>query len=624
LWEALGNRERADHCRIEVLKREGKYAEAGRLYLAGKSYQDALACFGKAGDFAAMAKIYLRPLRKVREAAACFEQASNHIAAARLYRRLKSYDKAADLFFRGGDSKSAEILWKKTGRASQLLALYEQTGQQEKLLAIYEAQENFDKAVKALKAFKDKSRISREAEDLFTRRKYFRALVRFAALEDHARTAECHLRLKHSDEAVRYFKLAGDFQGAGTIYQNLKDYRSAVECFLKSEADEKNGYPLAGQAARKARDIRWVFTQARSLFEAGLYKKALALFSILSYAHPEIGICLLRMNDEAGTLKAWSRITHYQDYYRLIDICLSHDAVSQGGQFLLNKFRTALSEGILGLSYDLIGFKLVDFMDEYFAQAREPEEARIWGRFLARFDFKATFWKKSLTYLEHGEDTGALIDLIGRLDLFNRTAYLEIKKQWKKEIPGLEEREDWDGLALRDYFLNGGRRIPEFLQKMTISAGNFVFFLLGEDQSFDAAVDWCARNNRLPEAWERCAKWKRYARAALICERAGYPEKAAEFYVSARQPEKAASIFIGLGKFHKAGDAFYKRGEFAEALALYEMQKPPDKRRLARTHEKMGDFAAALNLWKEAGDKRAAEKCRSLWERSRQRRLFNH
>jgi tetratricopeptide (TPR) repeat protein len=272
----------------------------------------------------------------------------------------------------------------------------------------------------------------------------------------------------------------------------------------------------------------------------------------------------------------------------------------------------------------LIGSKLVDFMDAYFAKARQPEETRTWGRFLARFDFEGTFWKKSFSYLELGGDTGALIDFIERLDFFNRRAYLEIKKQWKKEMRGLEEREDWDGLALRDYFLNEGRRIPEFLRKMTVGAGNYVFFLFEEDQFFNAAVDWCARNNRLTEAWEKCAKWKRYARAALICERAGCPEKAAEYYVSARQPEKAASIYVGLGKFHKAGDAFYKRGVFAEALALYEMQKPPDKRRLARTHEKMGDFAAALNLWNEAGDKRAAEKCRARWERSRQGRLFNH
>ena len=624
LWEALGNRERSDHCRIEVLKREGKYAEAGRLYLAGKSYQDALACFGKAGDFAAMAEIYLRRLRKIKEAAACFEKASNHLAAARLYRRLKSYDKAADLFFRGGDSKSAEILWKKTGRASQLLALYEQTGQQEKLLAIYEAQENFDKSVKALKAFKDKSRIGREAGDLFARRKYFRALIRFTALEDHAGTAECHLRLKHGDEAARYFKLAGDFESAGMIYQNRKDYKSAMECFLKSEADEKSGYPMAKQAARKVRDIRWVCMQGRNLFETGLYQKALALFSILGYAHPEIGICLMRMNDEAGALKAWSQVTRFEDYTRLIDICLSQDAVPQGGQFLIEKCRTALIRGNLGLPYDLIGSKLVDFMDAYFAKARQPEETRTWGRFLARFDFDGTFWKKSFSYLELGGDTDALIDFIERLDFFNRRAYLEIKKQWKKEMRGLEEREDWDGLALRDYFLNEGRRIPEFLRKMTVGAGNYVFFLFEEDQFFNAAVDWCARNNRFPEAWEMCAKWKRYARAALICERAGCPEKAAEYYVSARQPEKAASIYVGLGKFHKAGDAFYKRGVFAEALALYEMQKPPDKRRLARTHEKMGDFAAALNLWNEAGDKRAAEKCRARWERSRQGRLFNH
>jgi len=100
------------------------------------------------------------------------------------------------------------------------------------------------------------------------------------------------------------------------------------------------------------------------------------------------------------------------------------------------------------------------------------------------------------------------------------------------------------------------------LQKMTISAKNFVFFLLGENPYFEAAVDWCTRNNRLPEAWEMCAKWKEYDRAALLCERAGSPERAAGFYVLARQHGKAASICADLGKFNQAGDVFYKLGEF--------------------------------------------------------------
>lgn len=80
-----------------------------------------------------------------------------------------------------------------------------------------------------------------------------------------------HLK-KNKEEAIRYFKLAGDFQAAGMIYQDLKDYTNAVDCFLKSETGEKDGYCLAKQAARKVRDIQSVYKQAKSLFDAGLYK----------------------------------------------------------------------------------------------------------------------------------------------------------------------------------------------------------------------------------------------------------------------------------------------------------------------------------------------------------------
>ena len=70
---------------------------------------------------------------------------------------------------------------------------------------------------------------------MLTRKKYFRALVRYYILDDFKKTAECHLGMKQHGEAIKYFKLAGDFYSAANIYSKNKDYKNALENFLNSK-----------------------------------------------------------------------------------------------------------------------------------------------------------------------------------------------------------------------------------------------------------------------------------------------------------------------------------------------------------------------------------------------------
>ena len=51
---------------------------------------------------------------------------------------------------------------------------------------------------------------------------------------------------------------------------------------------------------------------------------------------------------------------------------------------------------------------------------------------------------------------------------------------------------------------------------------------------------------------------------------------------------------------------------------MYQRQSPPNKKKMAKTYERMENYEEALKLWKETGDKKGQTKCQKNLEIRRQ------
>ena len=621
LWEKLKNEGRAFRCQVELYKKEGEHQKAGDLYLEKGMHREAVPCFRKSGDFIKLAEIYLHHLNNVREAAECLEQAHDYERAAGLYSRLKSLEKAAELYWKGGNYSQAEALWRKTRNNRRLIELYQKTGQNEKLLSIYEKQKDFEKITKCLRTFKDKSGLARDAEKLFGQRKYFLALTRFSVLEDHRRTAECHLRLKNYEEAVRLFKSAGDFYSAGKACEKNREFKRALENYLDSEEDRKNDFPLARKTARKILDDRWLYHLGKDLFDRKRYREASLLFCVFINAYPELGICYAMLGEEEKAFRAWAKCEIFRDYERLADMCIYSNAVGAAAKFFLKHKNLVLSGLKWTASKSLENNSVVNLFDMYFSNDPHPDEMRSWGNFLCDLDTHGVIWEKILHYLERSGGYNSLLDYFRMLKLLEEKRFRAAKERFKSEIPKLVRAEDWDTLAFRYYLLERAGDFNRILPKIRITAHNYLLFLAGEDTFYRKGLAWCAKNNLLEEAVGFFPMMGSYQRTAEIFEKNGKLNKAANYYFYAHQFDKAAGLYSRLKRFAAAGDAFYKLGDYRAALKMYQRQRPPNRKKIARTLEKSGELDQALKLWQELKDRKSASRCRAKMEKAKQREI---
>jgi tetratricopeptide (TPR) repeat protein len=145
--------------------------------------------------------------------------------------------------------------------------------------------------------------------------------------------------MKQPEEAIKYFKLAGDFYSAANTYFEIKDYKNALENFLHSERDRKKGYPRAQSMTRKIRDDQWLYRFGKDLLGRKKYAESIVLFSAFSNTFPEIGTCYALMGDTEKAIKTWKKCEFGEEYERLAEICLSCDITETGAKFFLSRWR---------------------------------------------------------------------------------------------------------------------------------------------------------------------------------------------------------------------------------------------------------------------------------------------
>jgi TolA-binding protein len=621
LWKRLKNEEGSFRCQVELYKKEGEHQKAGDLYLEKGMYGEAVPCFRKSGEFIKLAEIYLKHLDNIREAADCLEQAHDYQRAAGLYSRLKSFEKAAELYWKDEDYSKAEVLWKKTKNHRRLIELYQKTDQNEKLLSIYEKQKDFEKITKCLRSFKDKSQLTRDAERLFGKRKYFQALTRFTVLDDHKRTAECYLRLKNYEEAIRHFRLARDFYSAGKACEKNEEFKRAVENYLNSEEDRENDFPLARKTAQKISDDRWIYQLGKDLFDRKRYREASVLFSVFTNAYPEVGICYAMLGEEEKAFRAWAKCEIYGDYERLADMCIYSNVVGAAAKFFLKHQKLVLSEIKWSASQNFENSSVVNLFDMHFSKDPHPDEMLAWGNFLCDLDTRGFIWEKILHYLERSGGYNSLLDYFKMLKLLEEKRFRAAKARFKSDIQKLARTEDWEALAFRYYLLGKAGDFNRTLPRIKITDHNYLLFLAGEDAFYREGLAWCSKNNLLEEAVEFLPMMGSYERTGEIFEKGGKLNKAADYYFYARRFDKAADLYSRLKRFAVAGDALYKKGDYRAALKMYQKQSPPNRKKIAKTLEKLGELEKALILWEEMKDRKSASRCRAKMEKAKQREI---
>ncbi len=614
LWEKLKNKERVFLCGAAVLKGEGKFREAGLLYIKKKKYSEAAECFKQSDAYGELAVLYQKHFKDNNQAARYYEYSRDYEKAAGLYVRLKAYEKAAVLYYRSKNYPKAEALWKKTKNTDQLRDLYRKTGQDEKLFLIYEKEKNFEKAVKYLKILdRDKDRLKEEAGELFQKGRYFQASLRFFAAKDPGGIAESFYKLKKYRESIEYFEAAGDRYSAANAYYKIKEYEKALKGYLSSEEDKKNGRALALRAMRKIRDWELVDVIAQDFYSEEDYEPAAFLFSQLERREAKQGVCYALMGNTRKTFETWRSCRDYYSFEEIAKVCVEKEIIDTGAEFFLS----LTDESQSGLPFSFSTFyedhtQILYLMDAYFKKNPDLDRMGVWAKFVAEKDFNYDHVKYVSQNLEK---TGRYSDLIAyfkRYEDFSPRFSLEEGIDFGEEIsPPGETGADPDEARGFRYIIQGNTdELTRLLPKLKINKNNFAFFLEGDAAFRKKTYDWCDKNDCIKELIDFLVKTHEHIKMAEFYEQQGELSYAAQYYEWGAEFRKAAGFYEQSGKYGPAGDCYYKVKGFKKALEMFKKQSPQDKKKLAKTYERLKDFESALKLWKKLGNPKAIRRCK--------------
>ncbi|MDQ1352232.1 MAG: hypothetical protein QG657_2538 [Acidobacteriota bacterium] len=425
LWEKLNRQDKIVDCTAALLGNEGKFREAGNLYLKTGNYNAAVEYFKKAGNDRTVAEIYLNNLNNIELAAQYFEYSRDYDNAAALYARLDMFDKAAELYFQAKKYVEAETLWEKTGSSKNLLELYRRTGKHDKIFTIHEQENNLEKALKYLETLKiDKKKLLEEGEELFQGRRYFQALIRFLAVEEAeaksvnrdgtdgpetdqgnpstlpGKIAECYYQLGKHESSIPYYINAGDFYSAARVYDETGDYENAFAMYFDSAQDKADGFAMARQALNKVTNTGFLRKLALGYYFDRDYERAMFLFTRLEGFAPLEGICYALAGEKLKAFDKWQECRYYGELTTIAEECLQKDIIDIGAQYFLGlpSREDSFEPDIFSKSLEKTCIE--DLMKSYFGEhvsfgnremnwdiiKTHKEETRIWGFFILRHD----------------------------------------------------------------------------------------------------------------------------------------------------------------------------------------------------------------------------------------------
>lgn len=630
LWEKLRNSGRALLCRAEVLKQEGNFPEAGKLYLEKKKYNDARECFLQAKNYRQLADLYLDHLKNIKEAAHYYELAREYNKAAGLYVRLKSYVNAAHLYELSENYSKAETCWKKVKNTKQLKDLYRKTGQEEKLFLIYEKEKDQDKAIKYLKSLNlDKERLKQEAGVLMQKGRYFPALVRYHATGDAYGIAAACFNLKRYQEAAKFYDAAGYRYYAGRVYYKIKEYEKAFLNYLESPEEKEDDYVLTRRAMNKIKNKDFLIDKGMDFYNKKNYKPAALIFFHVRDL-PKLGICYAGLGDKQKAFYVWEKFGSIHEFGQIASECMGSGLIETGAEFFLT-YMNMISPYKLLFASRYSRFidnnreekpsSVLDLMDTYFKDTPDMGKMRNWGEYIAQHDHGCSYMEKVLYYLEKTGQYNALIAYFYRYKLSFGEGIIDKKVDFEKELQELKAAgpDSQEALALRYFILGKTPELNQILPGLTLTRYNFCFYLWAEKDFRYKAYDYCVQHELSRSLVSTLNLVKKDTWLAEFFEYSGNLALAARHYEYAQQYRQAAGLYERVEKYSKAGDIYYGQGDYQKALVMYKKVKPLAHRELAKTYERLKDYEPALIHWKKANCYKDAKRCQRKIEKKNQK-----
>jgi tetratricopeptide (TPR) repeat protein len=614
LWNQLDEKSKIYNLTLKVYEQEGRFSDLAQIYLEQKQYQKAADYFIKDKNFESAAQVFESKLKNKEKAAYYYEAAGKSEKAVVIYMKLKQFEKAALIFENSGDFERAIFCLKKISRKAsvkyeqKLIQLYNRTNNFTELIKVYEKKKDASSVLKVLKKNYSQEEIKEQAENLYKSKKYFGAYLRYLAIEDNEKTAECSFLHRNYKEAAKYFELAGNLFSAGKSYEKLRDYHKAFISYIKSEEDKNDNYYKTEFVSKylTSKEIRNYGQQfySRDEFDLALQCSNIIMDMI------NTGVCYYKLNKIDDALKSWGTCFLFDQLEIVASFCLEESRADIFAKLIFDsplwKFKSSF--GSLELYNDS---NVVKAMGIYFADTgkqNEDEEFRcleisMWAQRLILMDIKGKFIIDALNYFENSKKYNdyfkSLVELKSSYE--HRRSYSIVYDYFKENKQKFTEVNENSAIAL--HFISWNN-YQSMINKLELNENNFLLFLRAESSEKDSvkekAYEYLFKNCEDETILLFLRENRNYLRLAQFYESKSDFKRAVNLYIEAKEYTKAVSLCIELGNYLKAGDIYFKIQKYSEALNMY-MKHGKNNIKIADTLLKLEEFDRAIMIYKQMG-----------------------
>ncbi len=151
------------------------------------------------------------------------------------------------------------------------------------------------------------------------------------------------------------------------------------------------------------------------------------------------------------------------------------------------------------------------------------------------------------------------------------------------------------------------------VSKLEMTQHNVMLF--EESDQYRKAIDYYLDTGDFYRARRYFMHRERDEEYAEILEHRGLFGEAAWIYETNQDLENAARCYERMGYHEKAGEMYFKSKEYPKALDAYLREPPLNRKKLARTYEKLADWENALRIYQEVGDAKGNKRCKNKIDR---------